>query len=105
MSRQAHSMKASIHPIEGASCIRTKSVRIAQPNGSRGSETPEIFLLAGSKSLFISADLRGLDLDDLQIRVKETRLTFRGTLRSNLPSGNGEIHRAKSSSGVFEPRH
>jgi len=101
MSRQAHSMKASIHPTEGASRIRTKSVRIVQPNGSSGSETPEIFLLAGSKSLFISADLRGIDLDDLQIRVKETRLTFRGTLRSKLPSGNGEIHRAKSSSGVF----
>jgi HSP20 family protein len=101
MSRQAHSMKASIHPIEGASRIRAKSVRIVQPSGSGGSEIPEIFLLAGSKSLFISADLRGIDSDDLQIRVKENRLTFRGTLRSNVPSGNGEIHRAKSSSGVF----
>ena len=101
MSHQAHLTKTSIHPIEGASRIRTKSVRVVQPNGSRGSETPEIFLLAGAKSLFISADLRGIDLDDLQIRVRGTRLIFRGTLRSDLPSGKGGIHRAKSASGIF----
>jgi HSP20 family molecular chaperone IbpA len=101
MSHQAHPMKASSHPIEGASRIRTKSVRITQPNGSKRAETPEIFLLAGSKSLLISADLRGIDLDDLQIRVRETRLIFRGTLRSCLPSGKGGIRQAKIASGTF----
>jgi HSP20 family molecular chaperone IbpA len=101
MSHQAHLTKASIHPIEGASRVHTKSVRIVQPNGSRGAETPEIFLLAGAKSLFISADLRGIDLDDLQIRVKGTRLILRGTLRSDLPSEKGGIHRAKSAAGIF----
>jgi HSP20 family molecular chaperone IbpA len=98
MSRQAHSMKASIHPTGDASRIHTKSIRIAQPNGSKGAETPEIFLLAGVKRLFISADLRGIDLDDLQIRVRETRLIFRGTLRSGLPSGKRGIRHA---SGTF----
>jgi len=101
MSRQAHPVKASIHPMEGASRIRTKSIRIAQPNESRGAETPEILLLAGVKSLFISADLRGIDLDDLQIRVRETRLIFHGTLRSGLPSGKGGIHQAKNASGTY----
>ncbi len=101
MSRQAHSMKASVHPAEGANRIRTKTVRIAQPNGSRGAENPEIFLLAGSKSLFISADLRGIDLDDLQIRVMGTRLIFRGTLRSDRTSEKGKIPQAKIASGTF----
>ena len=54
MSHQAHPIKASIHAIEGASRIRTKSVRLAKPNGSKEAETPEIFLWAGPKSLFIS---------------------------------------------------
>jgi HSP20 family molecular chaperone IbpA len=101
MSRQAHSIKASIHPTEGVSRIRTKSMRLAQPNGSKGEETPEIFLWAGSWRLFISADLRGIDLDDLQIRVIGTRLIFRGTLRSDLPSEEGGIHQAKNASGTF----
>lgn len=101
MSRQAHSIKASTHPKEGISRIRTKSMRLAQPNGSKGAETPEILLWAEPGSLFISADLRGIDLDDLQIRVKGTRLVFRGTLRSELPSGEGRIRRAKDASGTF----
>jgi HSP20 family molecular chaperone IbpA len=101
MFHQAHPTKPSIHPIEGASRIRTKAIRIARPNGSKGEETPEIFLLAGSWRLFISADLRGIDLEDLQIRVRGTRLIFRGTLRSALPSEEGEIHQAKNASGTF----
>lgn len=101
MSRQAHPMIASIHPIEGASHIRTKSVRLTKPNGSRGAETPEIFLWAGPGSLFISADLRDIALDDLQIRVRGTCLIFHGTLRSDLPPEKGEIHQAKKASGTF----
>jgi HSP20 family molecular chaperone IbpA len=101
MSRQSHSIKASSHPTEGTSRIRTKSMRLAQHNGSRGAETPEIFLWAEPGSLFISADLRGIDLDDLQIRVIGTRLIFRGTLRSDLPSGEGAIRQVKDASGTF----
>jgi len=101
MSHQAHPIKASIDAIEGASRIRTKSVRLAKSNGSREAETPEIFLWAGPISLFISADLRGIDLDDLQISVKGTCLIFHGYVRSDLPTEKGGIHQAKKTSGTF----
>ena len=101
MSRQAHPTTASIPPIEGASRIRTKSVRLTKPNASKGAETPEILLWAGPGSLFISADLRDIASDDLQIRVSGTRLIFHGTLRSDLPPDKGGIHQAKKASGTF----
>ena len=101
MPRHACPTEAPIYPIEGASRIRTKSVRLTKPNGSRGAETPEIFLWAGPGSLFISADLRDIALDDLQIRVSGTRLIFHGTLRSDLPPEKGGIHQAKKASGTF----
>ena len=101
MSHQAHPIKASIHAIEGASRIRTKSVRLAKPNGSKEVENPEIFLWAGPRSLFISADLRGIDLDDLQISVKGTCLIFHGYFRSDLPPERGGIHQAKKTPETF----
>ena len=101
MSRQAHSIRAPVPPKEDASRIRTKSVRLKRPNGSEGAETPEIFLWAGSESLFISADLRGMDPEDLQIRVSGTRLIFHGTLRPGLTPGKGGIHLTKEASSTF----
>jgi len=101
MSHQAHPIKAPIHAIEGASRIRTRSVRLAKSNGSKEAETPEIFLWAGPGRLFISADLRGIDLDDLQISVKGTCLIFHGNVRSDLPPEKGGIHQAKKNSGTF----
>lgn len=101
MTQQALSMKAFVDLTEGSRRIRTKSVRIARPDKSGGAETPEIFLWAGSKSLFISADLRGINLADLQICVTGSSLIFRGSLHSDLPSGKGNIHQAKRASGTF----
>ena len=101
MPRQAYPIKASIFPMEGASRIRTTSMRLNKPNGPNGAEPPEIYMWVGSESLFVSADLRNFGLDDLQIRVRGTRLTFYGTLRSDLPPEKGGIHRAKKSSATF----
>ena len=98
MSRPAR--KASIHPIEGARRIRTKSVRLAKSNGSK-KETPEIYLWAVPKSLFISADLRDINVDDLQIHVNGTRLIFRGYLHSDLPAKKEAVHQAKNAPVTF----
>jgi len=101
MSRYAHQMNIPVPRTEGASRIRTKSVRLNKPNGSRGTENPEIYLWVGSGSLFVSADLRDFGLEDLQIRVQGARLTFHGTLRSDVPQGKGGILQAKKSSMTF----
>jgi HSP20 family molecular chaperone IbpA len=101
MSRQAHSMKASIRPTGGARRIRTKAVRVAESNGSQKADTPEIILWAVSRSLFISADLRDINLDRLQIHVSGTRLIFHGYLRSDVPAGKGAIRQTKNASKTF----
>ncbi len=101
MSRYAYRMNIPVPRTEGANRIRTKSVRLNKPNGSRGTENPEIYLWVGSGSLFVSADLRDFGLKDLQIRVQGARLIFHGTLRPGVPPGQGGIHRAKQSSTAF----
>jgi HSP20 family molecular chaperone IbpA len=101
MSLQSHAMKESIHTIEGSGRTRTKAVRLDPAKGPRGKETPEIILWAGSGSLFISADLRGIDLDDLEIRVSGARLIFHGELRSDLLSEKGGIHQEADASKTF----
>jgi HSP20 family molecular chaperone IbpA len=101
MSRQAHSIKASIHPKEGARRIRTKSVRLAKFNGSKKAETPEIILWAVPRSIFISADLRATDLDSLQIHVNGTHLIFRGYLHSDLPAEEAAVHQEKNAPVTF----
>jgi HSP20 family molecular chaperone IbpA len=101
MFRYAYRTNIPVPRTEGASRIRTKSVRLNKPNGSKGTENPEIYLWVGSGSLFVSADLRDFGLEDLQIRVQGARLIFLGTLRPDLPSAKGVIHRAKQSSLTF----
>jgi HSP20 family molecular chaperone IbpA len=101
MSRQAHPIKASIHPKDGACRIRTKSMRLAKSNGSPKAEKPEIFLWAVPKSLYIAADLRDIDLDDLQIHVSGTRLIFRGNFRSDLGAEKEAVHQAKNALITF----
>jgi HSP20 family molecular chaperone IbpA len=101
MSRYAHQANVPVPRTDGASRIRTKSVRLNKPNGSKGTENPEIYMWAGSESLFISADLRDFGLKDLQIRVQGARLIFLGTLRPDLPSAKGGIHRVKQASTTF----
>jgi HSP20 family molecular chaperone IbpA len=104
LSRHAHQTNIPVPRNEGASRIRTKSVCLKKPSGSSGSkgtENPEIYLWIGSGSLFVSADLRGFDLEDLQVRVQGARLIFLGTLRPDLASGQEGIHRAKQSSTAF----
>ena len=101
MPRFAHQTNISLPRTEGVSRIRTTSVRLNKPNGPHGAEPPEIYMWAGSESLFVSADLRDFGLDDLQIRVRGTHLTFYGTLRSDLPSEKGGIHRVKKTSATF----
>ncbi len=101
MSRDAYRTNVPVPRTEGSSRIRTQSVRLSKPNGSRGAENPEIYLWVGSGSLFISADLRDFGLEDLQIRVQGARLIFLGTLRPDLPSAKGGIPRAKQSSSTF----
>ncbi len=101
MSRQSHAMEESILTIEGSGRIRTKAVHLDPSKGPKGKETPEIILWAGPGSLFISADLRGIDLDDLEIRVKGTCLTFHGELRSSLPSAKGRVRRADKATKTF----
>lgn len=101
MSRYARQTNIPVPRTEGASRIRTQSVRLNKPNGSRGTENPEIYLWVGSGSLFVSADLRDFGLEDLQIRVQGARLIFLGTLRPDLPSAKGGIRRAKQFSTTF----
>jgi len=101
MSRHAYRANVPLPRAEGLSRIRTRSVPLSRPSGPGGTEAPEITLWAGSDSLFVSADLRGFGLEDLQIRVEGTRLTFHGNLRSDLPPGKGEIQRAKKSAKTF----
>lgn len=101
MSRYAHRTNISLPQTEGVSRIRTKSVRLAEPNGSKGTGAPEIYLWAGSGSLFVSADLRSFGLDDLQVRVRGMRLIFLGTLRSNAKPEKKGSRRAKKSSMTF----
>ncbi len=76
MSRYAYRTNVPVPRTEGANRIRTKSVRLNKPNGSNGTENPEIYLWVGSGSLFVSADLRDFGLEDLQIRVQGARLIF-----------------------------
>ncbi|HRT63117.1 MAG TPA: Hsp20/alpha crystallin family protein [Syntrophales bacterium] len=101
MSRHAYRADVPLPRAEGLSRIRTRSVSLSRPNGPGGTEAPEITLWAGSDSLFVSADLRGFGLEDLQIRVEGTRLTFHGNLRSDLPSGKREHHRVRRPAKTF----
>jgi len=101
MSRYAYRTNVPVPRTEGANRIRTKSVRLNKPNGSNGTENPEIYLWVGSGSLFVSADLRDFGLEDLKIRVQGARLIFHATLRPGVSPGQGGIHRAKPSSTVF----
>lgn len=101
MSRYAQQTNIPVPRTEGASRIRTKSVRLNKPNGCRGTEKTEIYLWVGSGTLFVSADLRDFGLEDLQIRVQGARLIFLGTLRQGVPPGQGGIHRVKQSSTTF----
>ncbi len=101
MSRYAHRANAPLPRAEGFNRIRTKSVHLSKPNGSRGTETPKIYMWVGSGSLFVSADLRNIGLEDLRIRVQGARLIFDGTLRPDRPTGEGGIRRAKQFSTTF----
>ena len=101
MSRYAYRTNISLPVTEGVSRIRTKSVCLNKPNGPQGTEVPEIFMWAGSESLFVSADLRSFGLDDLQVRVQGMRLIFLGTLRSaSRPERRGS-RRTENSSTTF----
>ena len=102
MSRYARQAKASLPRGEGAaSRIRTRSVYLDRPDGSRGTEAPEIYMWAGTESLFVSADLRRFGLDDIQIRVQGMRLIFHGTLPPDLPAEKGEFRGERKSSRTF----
>jgi HSP20 family molecular chaperone IbpA len=101
MSRQAHPIKASIRPKDGARRIRTKSVHFAKSDGAKEAETPEIILWAVPRSLFISADLRDTDLDSLQIHVNGTHLIFSGYLHSDLPAEKEAVHQEKNAPVTF----
>lgn len=101
MSRHAHRANAPLPQAEGFNRVRTKSVPLGKPNGSRGTEPPKIYMWVGSGSLFVSADLRDFGLEDLRIRVQGARLIFDGTLRPGLPTGEGGIRRWKQSSTTF----
>jgi len=101
MPRHAYRANVPLTRAGGLNRIRTKSVSLNRPNGSGGIKSPEIYMWAGSKSLFISADLRNIGLEDLRIRVQGARLIFDGTLRPDRPTGEGRIRRAKQSSTMF----
>ncbi len=102
MSRYAYRTNVSLPQAEeDVSRIRTKSVRLHKPKGSKGTEAPEIYMWAGSESLFVSADLRDFGLDDLRVRVRGTRLIFLGTVRSDAGPEKRGIRRAKISSKTF----
>lgn len=94
MSHQAHQMKAFAHQIEDESRIRTKSVYLSQSNGTKGTEIPEFILWVGPDGLFISADLRGIVSDELQVRISGTRLILYGYLQSDVPPETGGIRQA-----------
>lgn len=101
MSSQAPIVKESIHTIEGSDRIRTKAYHLDPPYRSKGKDAPEIILWAGPASLFISADLRGIDLNGLEIRVRGTRLIFHGELCSDLPSVKGRVRQVANVSETF----
>lgn len=101
MSRHSYRADVPLPRTEGFSRIRTKSVPLSKPNGSGGTEPPKIYMWAGWESLFVSADLRDLGLEDLRIRAQGMTLIFDGTLRPELPTAEGGTHRAKKAPAAF----
>ena len=101
MSRHAYRADVPLPRAEGFNRIRTKSVPLTKPNGSRGTEPPKIYMWVGSGSLFVSADLRDIGLEALRIRAQGMSLIFDGTLRPELPTAEGGTHQAKKAPAAF----
>ena len=76
-------------------------MRLAQTKSFEEEKTPEFILWAGPEYLFISADLRKIALEGLEIRLSGASLIFNGRLRSDFESENEVMDHAKNAPEIF----
>jgi HSP20 family protein len=76
--------------------------RVADEDRIRGSWSPAVNILEGEDGIKISADLPGMDANDVAVSVEDGVLTIRGERRFEEASESETYHRIERCYGVFE---
>jgi HSP20 family protein len=76
--------------------------RVADEDGIRGSWSPAVNILEGENGIKISADLPGMNAEDVEVTVEDGVLTIRGERRFEEASEGETYHRVERRYGVFE---
>lgn len=69
--------------------------------GTSLSRFPALNVWGNSESVVVTAELPGLEVDDIDINVVNNQLTIKGERKSDKPAEDAVCHRAERNTGAF----
>src|SRR5689334_3695820 len=88
-------------PFQAVSQIRDEMNRLFRQRGGSAAPYPALNVWTGEDKAVVTAELPGVDPDDLNISVEGDALALTGSRRWNDPQEGDVIHRAECPDGSF----
>jgi HSP20 family protein len=95
MHTMRHNMNRMVHQFFRAGLQDKAALR-------RGSWTPAIDLCEGDEGFTLTAELPGFSKDDVEVEIKDNRLTLRGERKRETDVKEAQYHRVERAYGAFQ---